>query len=173
MDTDGDGQLDEDEFLEFMLSNYTVVSETDQIKEIFKMINDLGDDPEEDAIHAMSGADDARLKELDKGTRLHVRGIGAQGGKFESEEALRKIFSPFGDFEGATIRHREDASGANTSWAIVTMGSTRAVVRALAAVVTAGDAVLQVTPFSKDQAAASTGAMVEIPPRDPTPRNCS
>ena len=39
-----------------------------------------------------SGADDARLKELDKGTRLHVRGIGAGSdgkiGRFESARGL-------------------------------------------------------------------------------------
>ena len=39
-----------------------------------------------------SGADDARLKELDKGTRLHVRGIGAGSdgkiGRFESVRGL-------------------------------------------------------------------------------------
>ena len=38
----------------------------------------------------------------------------------------------------------------------VTMGSPGAAAGALAAVVTAGGAVLNVTPFSKDQAAAST-----------------
>jgi len=78
-------------------------------------------------------------------TQIHVRGIGMDGwngdshsmGIYENEEALSDIFGQFGQFIGATIRHRvedgPDGKAVNTSWALVTMGSTDGVDRALAA----------------------------------------
>ena len=58
-------------------------------------------------------------------TQIHVAGIGVDGwdgtpdgvGKFESENALRNIFQPFGHFVGAQVRHLIRAStniGANS-----------------------------------------------------------
>ena len=54
---------------------------------------------------------------------LHVRGVGseyqnAQGvGKYEREDELRKVFSRYGEFVSAAVRHRVDEDGNNnTSW---------------------------------------------------------
>eukprot|EP01045_Picozoa_sp_COSAG04_P025680 COSAG04_NODE_3415_length_2831_cov_8.177892_3_plen_100_part_01 len=66
--------------------------------------------------------------------QIHVRGIGVDGwdgteegtGSYENEEALEEIFSAFGSFVQATIRHRI-ADGKNTSWALVTMGDAESV----------------------------------------------
>ena len=66
---------------------------------------------------------------IDGGTpvvQVHVRGIGVDGwdgtevgtGAYESEEALRTIFSKYGKMKTATIRHRIQ-DGENTSWALV------------------------------------------------------
>ena len=69
---------------------------------------------------------------------IHVRGIGKDGwdgtdegcGTYENEAALKKIFSPFGEFMHATIRHRIDTidiegspQRSNTSWALVAASS--------------------------------------------------
>lgn len=102
--------------------------------------------------------------------QLHVRGIGVDGwdgredsvGTYESEEALEKIFSVFGRVLFSKIRHRV-ADGANTSWALVTMGNAEAVDAALAAdEVLAGTQPLVVTRFDADQAATSKGGMVQV-----------
>jgi Ca2+-binding EF-hand superfamily protein len=102
--------------------------------------------------------------------QLHVRGIGVDGwdgtedgvGAYESEEALQKIFSAFGRVLFSKIRHRV-ADGANTSWALITMGNAEAVDAALAAEeVLAGTQPLVVTRFDADQAAASKGGMVQV-----------
>ena len=71
---------------------------------------------------------------------IHVRGIGMDGwdgtpegrGTYENEDALEKIFSVFGVFLQATIRHRI-VDGENTSWALVEMETAEAVDAALAA----------------------------------------
>eukprot|EP01045_Picozoa_sp_COSAG04_P025679 COSAG04_NODE_3415_length_2831_cov_8.177892_2_plen_206_part_00 len=102
--------------------------------------------------------------------QLHVRGIGVDGwdgteegtGSYENEEALEEIFSVFGSFVQATIRHRI-ADGKNTSWALVTMGDAESVDRALSAPsVMAGTNNLVLNRFSSKQAAASTGAMARV-----------
>ena len=109
-----------------------------------------------------------------EGRQLHVRGIGVDGwdgttegfGTYESEEALRKIFSEFGEFEQATIRHRI-TGGQNTSWALVTMGDVAAVEKALAAPsVMAGSTRLVLNRFDKKTAAASRGQMKKVQERD-------
>ena len=83
---------------------------------------------------------------------IHVRGIGVDGwdgttdgrGTYENEEALKEIFSVFGEFVQATIRHRTQGGrsspskhkviGAkNTSWALVEMLTAEAVKAALSA----------------------------------------
>jgi hypothetical protein len=111
-----------------------------------------------------------------EGTQIHVRGVGVHGwdgtpngeGEFESEDALGKIFSAFGVFVQATVRHRIDAgTGENTSWALVTMGDTAAADRALGApVVMAGSHPLMLTAFSRKQANASTGQMGAVQASD-------
>ena len=102
--------------------------------------------------------------------QIHVRGIGVDGwdateegtGSYENEEALEEIFSVFGSFVQATIRHRI-ADGKNTSWALVTMGDAESVDRALSAPsVMAGTNKLVLNRFSSKQAAASTGAMKQV-----------
>ena len=101
---------------------------------------------------------------------IHVRGIGVDGwdgtpegrGAYENEDALEKIFSAFGVFVQATIRHRI-ADGKNTSWALVEMETTEAVDAALAAKeVMAGSQPLVLTRFSTKTAEASTGAMKQV-----------
>ena len=102
--------------------------------------------------------------------QIHVRGIGIGGwdgteggvGRYENEAALQEIFGAFGTFVQATIRHRIE-DGQNTSWALVTMGDAESVDRALAAPsVMAGTGKLVLNRYSKKQAAASTGAMVQV-----------
>ena len=101
---------------------------------------------------------------------MHVRGIGVDGwdgtqhglGTYESEEALREIFSEFGRFEQATIRHRI-IDGENTSWALVTMGDVEGVEKALAAPsVMAGTSQLVLTRFDKKTAESSRGKMQKV-----------
>jgi hypothetical protein len=105
--------------------------------------------------------------------QIHVRGIGVDGwngseaglGKYENATALRQIFEPFGRvIEVSKIRHRV-ADGANTSWALVTMGSSAAVDRALRASkqagVFAGSNRLVLSEFNQKQASMSKGAMGE------------
>lgn len=111
------------------------------------------------------------------GKMLHVRGIGADGwdgtpdgkGRYESEAALKLLFQPFGAFRQATIRHRID-NGANTSWALVTMGDAAAVDAILKshaeAPIFAGDTKLVLNRYSKTQAKLSTGGMVELEKKD-------
>lgn len=56
------------------------------------------------------------------GCVLHVRGIGSEYqnahgvGKYEREDELRKVFSRYGEFVSAAVRHRVDEDGNNTSW---------------------------------------------------------
>jgi hypothetical protein len=90
---------------------------------------------------------------------LHVRGC---AGKFEDEHALTEEFSRFGTVVQATVRHRIDKeTGANTSWALVTMshykGATRALKRSSELT-----APLTVTSFSQKQADNSKGAMGSV-----------
>ena len=92
------------------------------------------------------------------GCQLHVRGV---GGKFEDEKALSRVFGRFGEVIQATVRHRIDDSGANTSWALVTMASVGAVEDALAAAESLPKPIT-VTRFSQKQASASKGAMGSI-----------
>ena len=101
---------------------------------------------------------------------IHVRGVGVEGwdgteegrGVYESDEALEEIFEVFGPYVRATIRHRVQ-NGQNTSWALVTMGDTESLDRALAAPrVMAGDTALVLTRVSAEKAAASTGGMAAV-----------
>ena len=81
------------------------------------------------------------------------------------EAALRTVFARYGHLVQATVRHRIDpASGANTSWALVTMLDKAGADRALEAAggeagLYAGNQRLVVTRFSKSVADTSTGAM--------------
>ena len=63
------------------------------------------------------------------GTRLHVRFVG----EYATQDALEDLIEGlgFGDVEQVTIRHRMDANGRNTSWALVTMDSTYSAGRVL------------------------------------------
>ena len=102
------------------------------------------------------------------GCQVHVRGIGADGwdgtpdgvGHYENLGALAKIFSPFGDFEQATVRHRIKGT-ANTSWALVTMANTQSVDAILKAheeaPIYAGSSCLVLNRFNKKTAKNSTG----------------
>ena len=92
------------------------------------------------------------------GCQLHVRGV---GGDFEDERALSKVFLRFGEVIQATVRHRVDESGANTSWALVTMGSVAAVEEAISAAESLPKP-LTVARFSRNRAASSKGAMGAI-----------
>ena len=83
------------------------------------------------------------------------------GGKFEDEKALSRVFGRFGEVIQATVRHRIDDSGANTSWALVTMVSVGAVESALAAAESLPKPIT-ITRFSQKQASASKGAMGSI-----------
>jgi hypothetical protein len=89
---------------------------------------------------------------------LHVRGI---GGKYESEEALRKVFGKFGKFVHATVRHREDKeTGTNTSWALVTMADVRSCERGLKSTpLKVGGNTFTITRYNASQAANSNGQM--------------
>lgn len=86
----------------------------------------------------------------------------------ESDEALREVFSRYGEFVRASIRHRiDEASGENTSYAVVTMKHPDAAAEVLRQVVVAKGAdgtkkTLTINPYSKKTAASSTGAMKEI-----------
>ena len=110
--------------------------------------------------------------EPDPKTQIHVRGIGVSGwdgtangvGTFENEAALGAIFSKFGKFLSARIRHRVDMEGGqNTSWALVTMVSIECVDKAMNAVsVMAGNSKLELTRFCKKQADSSSGAMSAV-----------
>lgn len=133
----------------------------------------------------------AEAQKPEEGREIHVRGVGVHGwdgtqdgkGEFENENALRNIFSEFGTFVGARIRHRiqastnvddilEDRLEQNTSWALVTMGDAKSVDRALEAAqggtrdyphgIMAGTHKLTLSRFSKSQAEASQGAMANI-----------
>ena len=106
---------------------------------------------------------------MEAGHQIHVRGIGVDGwdgteegrGTYENEQALAKIFAPFGQCLSVKIRHRIDvADGANTSWALVTMATSDAAEAALAApAVMAGKNKLKLTRFNKKMAKNSQGAM--------------
>ena len=116
----------------------------------------------ESAASAQSGRESPRTEQ----THIHVRNIGVHGwdgsadseGTYESEDKLREIFSVFGPFVQATVRHRV-VDGKNTSWALVTMGDADSVDRALASQPMAGDTALQLSRFSAKIASTSTGAM--------------
>ena len=98
----------------------------------------------------------------DEQCTLHVRRIGMGGCK--SEMLLRQVFSQFGGFVSATVRERTDPSGADTSWALVTMATATAARAALQAVVMAPDGTtqLKITEYSQKQAAISTGGMTAV-----------
>ena len=112
------------------------------------------DAPSDDGLQVRPGAHE--------GTTLHVRGVGAGDGEYESEEALEEIFAEFGEFQQATIRHRVQ-EGRNTSWALVTMANTASADRVLEAAasgaIMAGDSPLGVTMHSAQVAEQSTGHM--------------
>lgn len=120
-------------------------------------------------------------EEIVPGSQLHVRGIGVHGwdgtpegvGAFESEPALRTVFARFGHMVQATVRHRiDEVSGANTSWALVTMLDKASAERAVEAAVVGGPGVyagtqrLVVTRFSKSVADSSTGQMSTVRKED-------
>ena len=91
---------------------------------------------------------------------LHVRGV---GGKFEDEDELSKVFSSIGNLVETTVRHREDeATGANTSWALVTMATLMCAEKVLASSVQLEEQGLTVALFSQKKADASTGDMREV-----------
>jgi serine/threonine protein kinase len=88
--------------------------------------------------------------------QIHVRGV---GGQFEAEAAIIGVFARFGPVVQATVRHRIDkATGANTSWALVTMRSRESAEAVLAAA-SSLPTPLTVSWFSKEQADSSHGQM--------------
>eukprot|EP01049_Picozoa_sp_SAG25_P009719 SAG25_NODE_990_length_4387_cov_3.395989_4_plen_577_part_00 len=107
--------------------------------------------------------------------KLHVRGLCPE---LESSDALSQLFSQFGQFLGAAVRRRGGSGGDSggvavghneesdlRSWAMVTMGDAASYQRALRGPVVytspSGEQTrLQVSAFSRQQAAESTGAMV-------------
>ena len=96
------------------------------------------------------------------GSQIHVRGIGE---KFETEEAMVEIFAQFGTVSQVQIRHRIDEdTGANTSWALVTMDSRDAAEAAIASAdrLPYLPSPVTVTRFSKKQASSSAGHMGAI-----------
>ena len=90
--------------------------------------------------------------------QLHVRGV---GGEYEREGVLEATLSRFGHVIHATIRHRVDEAGNNTSWALVTMGTTDEANKVLGAVDSLPPP-LTVQPFSKEQADKSTGGSQNV-----------
>eukprot|EP01043_Picozoa_sp_COSAG02_P021189 COSAG02_NODE_1071_length_14802_cov_5.546419_1_plen_1063_part_00 len=102
---------------------------------------------------------------LQAGHLLHVRGIGKEDwdgtpdgrARFEHDAELRAVFSEFGPVLNVTVRHRV-ADGANTSWALVAMGTSEARDAVLAApAVMAGSTKLEVNLFDKKTSMASKG----------------
>ena len=159
-DTDGDGMLDRSEFLTYILKDEELTEDgafanADREAELTDAIIQLqfGDETAGGVIEL----DTAEGKEKPS-CMLHVRGV---GGAFESEEALTEVFKPFGAVVQATVRHRTDAEGNNTSWALVTMSHYKGAHRALKRASELPQP-LTVTRFSQKQAAASTGAMGTI-----------
>ena len=96
---------------------------------------------------------------------LHVRGVRAGA---ESEADVTRLFEHFGAVVQVTVRERTDpATGADTSWALVTMASRRgadaAVMRGVHERLDPQRAVT-CTRFSKKQAEA-----IPSPIREPSP----
>jgi Ca2+-binding EF-hand superfamily protein/CRP-like cAMP-binding protein len=114
---------------------------------------------------------------LPTGNMIHVRGIGVDGwdetpdgkGDYENDAALKKLFSPFGQFQQATIRHRIEDSK-NTSWALVTMEKPEAIEAILRshaeAPIFAGSSRLTINRFSQTQAKLSKGGMQTVTEED-------
>ena len=91
--------------------------------------------------------------------KLHVRGV---GGRFEDEGHLRELFGQYGHVLQATVHHREDEDGNNTSWALVTMQNEKSVEKVLAArpIMNLETKVeFTINKFCKKQAAESRGGM--------------
>ena len=60
-------------------------------------------------------------KDDEQSNILHVRGV---GGVYEDEGKLLGLFEQFGEPLQAVVRHRiDEKTGANTSWALVTMAT--------------------------------------------------
>jgi hypothetical protein len=111
-----------------------------------------------------------KRKQTEGMMQLHVREFAAEGwdgtaegvGNYENEESLREIFSQFGPFVQAMIRHRI-RDGQNKSWALVAMGTVQAVEAALAApVIMAGSQQVKLTRYRAEKAAKSKGGMRNI-----------
>jgi len=106
-----------------------------------------------------------RLREnaAEDGYTLHVKGV--KKGP-HCEEELMLIFSQFGEVVQVTIREKVDEkTGADASWALVTMGSSNAVQSALELGVRErmdNTRPMTISLFSKKQAAKSTGAMSKV-----------
>ena len=162
-DTDGDGMIDRSEFLSYVLKDEELTEDgafasKDREAELTEAIVLLqfGDETAGGLIE-LPTEDEMNSKEMPS-CILHVRGV---GGKFETEEALMDIFKIFGAVVQATVRHRMDAEGNNTSWALVTMSSYKGAHRALKRASELPEP-LTVNLFSKKQADASKGAMGSI-----------
>jgi hypothetical protein len=121
-------------------------------------------------VHAIKGEQILTLTDRDESkssedqeTSIHVRNI---GDVCQTEDELRVVFSKYGHFVRAMVRIRYDDDGNNTSWALVTLGTAEAAKKALRAeVVVHKDGIektLNINPFSKKQAAASSGGMKTI-----------
>jgi hypothetical protein len=115
------------------------------------------------------------VPESGAGAQLHVRNVGVEGwdgtpegrGTYEEEEQLGHVFRQFGEFVQATVRHRIDGAGRNTSWALVTMADAASAERALEVErVMAGGTQLHLTRFDPATARTSTGMMADIRRRD-------
>ena len=111
------------------------------------------------------------------GCQVHARGIGVDGwdgtpdgvGQYENLGAMNRIFSPFGEFKQATIRHRIEGDQ-NTSWALVTMANPQSVDSILRAheeaPIYAGSSRLVLTRFDRKTAKNSTGGMLAVQTQD-------
>ena len=90
--------------------------------------------------------------------QLHVRGV---AGRFENENELSALFEEISSRRvlQVTVRHRvDDTTGANISWAMVTMEDGEAADRVIEAT-SSLPASIVVERYSREQADASPGAM--------------
>lgn len=136
-----------------------------------------GESPSTDEVHSPSQQPQTPERQQQKATStvaddveemgciLHVRGV---GGELEDSKKLTKIFATFGNVVHVAVRPRIDQqTGANTSWALVTMETKLAADRALTGAASVAQDVasgskLSVTRFSKERADSSKGQMVKL-----------
>ena len=122
--------------------------------------------PQSVPTESATGAEKKRKKKKkageEAGSTLHVRGVAAGP---DADARLVQLFSAFGTVVQVTVRERWDqTSGADTSWALVTMASKHAAEQAVADGIDERlDPARPITMavFSQKQAGQSTGGMVQ------------